>query len=464
MRLNSLAIALGVIISGGSIVTAQTTGVATMATPPEPGEPHTHTHATPAVSAPTLSSFLENVPKPAGPDIDSFYAPVPPDLDASVRFLAMDNFTSAAAALQTEYQKYPDGKDRARVAMWLGINYGMQAISYPSSGWENGTSATTFLKEAMRIDPTVFEAPDVARVLAEMVAHGWASEDPATALQRAEQKAEETRRPLDFYFAGVISRRLAQRAWGYSDTTEQDKKTLSLFAKSIARDPSRYESWSAYLPALMPAGMHDLATSEAKRMYQHFGNLRTPLFGDQGPAVMSMSVSSYRTMEEDAALLKAVTDKWPDAPMPPFETAMRAIETTIPLAMELFPKLIQRFESGDIKPLPREAGYYPSALYKYAFLLSTVDQTTESLTYFHKVRDLSPSYAEVNMNIAVLLAQQSDKLTTGPAKLALLEESLKYAAKQEKLDYKGKSALKANEMARRLRSIIYRLKQAIETK
>ncbi len=449
IRLGALVVS---IISLAGLITAQTTSTAAA-----------DVAAAPTAPAQTLSSFLEPLPKPVGPGIDSFYAAVPPALEVAVRDLSMDNFTSAAAAFLTEYNKHPGGKERAQAAMWLGITYGMQAINYPTSGWGNGTSSTTYLKEAMRLDPTVIEAPDAARILAEMVAHGWATEDPATALQRAEQKAEETRRPIDFYFAGVISRRLAQRAWGYSDTTEQDKKTLSLFAKSIARDPSRYETWSAYLPALMPAGMHDLATSEAKRMHEHFKNLRTPLLADQGPALLLISVSSYRTMQQDADLLKAVADKWPAAPMPPFETAMRAIESTVPLALELFPKLISGFESGDIKPLPREAGYYPSTLYKYAFLLSTAGQTTDSLKYYHKVRELSPDYAEVNMNIAVLLAQQSDKTTTGPEKLALLQESLKYAELQEKLDYRGKAALKANEMARRLRSIIYRLKQAIAT-
>lgn len=409
-----------------------------------------------------LSELLADVEKPVGPEIDSPYAEVPEELDQAVRFLAMDNFTSAAAELLPIYEKYSEGPDRARVAMWLGLTYGIQAMNYPSTGWETGTSATTYLKEAMRIDPKVIEAPDAARVMAEMVAHGWANEDPATALQRAEHRAEETRRPIEFYFAGVISRRLSARAWGYSDTSEQDQRTLGLFAKSIARDPSRYESWSAYLPALMPAGMHDLATTEAEVMYTHFKNLRTPLLADQGPAVLKISTSSYRTMEGDMALLDEVAEQWPDAPMPPFEVAMRAIETTVPMALELFPKLIEKLENGELKPLPREAGYHVSALYKYAFLLQTVDRLDDSIEVYKQVRELSPGYAEVNLNLAILHALKSEQETTGPVKLALLQEALKFTEEQEKLDYRGQAALKADEMRRRLRSVIYRLRTSLE--
>jgi len=410
----------------------------------------------------TIGDFLEKFSKSAGPEADSPYAAVPARLEQAVRYIAMDNFTSAAVEMLPIYQASTEGKDKAETAMWMGINYGLQAINYPNTGWESGTSATTYLKEAMHLDPKVIEAPDACRIMAEMVAHGWGNEDPATALKRAEQKAEETRRPMDFYFAGVISRRLSARAWGYSDTTEEDKKTLSLFSKSLAIDANRYEIWSAYLPSLMPAGMHDLATTEAAKMYNHFKNLRTPLLADQGPAVLMINTSSYRTMEGDAATLAEVASKWPDAPMPPFETAMRAIETSPALAMDLFPKLIADFESKKLKPTPREAGYYPSALYKYAFLLQSFDRIDESIEYYKKVKALSPGYAEVNMNIGILLAMKSDKESTGPKKLALLQEALTYVEAQEKLDYRGKAALKANEMRQRLRSHIYRMKQALK--
>lgn len=417
------------------------------------------TTATTTAAPRGLADFLADIPKPPGPDVESPYAAVPEKFDKAVRMLAMDNYTSAAIELTKLLDTAQNDSEKTFAHMWLGLTYGSQAVNYPNTGWQAGTSATTHLKQAVQMDSQVMLAPDVARILAEMVAHGWASEDPATALQRAEQKAEETRRASDFYFAGVISRRLAARAWGYSDTTEQDQKTLSLFAKAVARDPGHYESWSAYLPAMLPAGMHDLATTESRAMYQHFENLRTPLLAEQGPAVLMLSNSSYRTVEQDEAVLNGAATKWPHAPMPPFEIAMRAIETSPALAMDLFPKLIKRFESGDLKPLPREAGYYPSAIYKYAFLLQSMGSTDESIDYYKKVRELSPGYAEVNLNIAILLAQKSDAETTGPAKLALLEQALPFAEAQENYDYRGKAALKASEMRQRLRAIIYRLKQ-----
>ncbi len=418
---------------------------------------------TPQQAQEGLGRFLTDLPKPPGPDADAPYAQVPPEFDEAVRLSAMDNFSSATVQLLKLLQSADSDTEKVQAHMWLGLNYGSQAIAYPNTGWKYGTSATAHLREAIQKDPQVFLAPDVARILAEMVAHGWGNEDPATALQRAEQKAEETRRANDFYFAGVISRRLAQRAWGYADTTEQDQKTLSLFAKAVARDPSRYESWSAYLPAMLPAHMHDLATTEAISMYQHFENLRTPLLAEQGPAVLKLSVSSYRTIESDQKVLDSVAAKWPDAPMPPFEAAMRAIETSPALAMELFPQLISRFESGELKPLPREAGYYPSALYKYAFLLQSMEQIDESIEVYKKVRELSPGYAEVNMNIAILYTLKAEQETTGPEKIKWLEMALPYIEAQEDLDYRGRAALRAGELRQRLRSVLYRLRNEVST-
>lgn len=448
----------------GPAVCQQTS--ATVNTAPAAGETSiTEEQAQAAVAAVTQQSLGDLLPKeiPVGPDMDAPYADVPPAFEKAVRLIAVDNFTSATPELLAMYNK-AEGNDKARAAMWLGIAYGTQALNYPNSGWEQGTSASTYLREAMQIDPRVIQAPDACRIMAEMVAHGWGNEDPATALKRAEEKAEETRRPMDFYFAGVISQRLSARAWGYSDTSEQDKKTLSLYAKSLARDPGRYETWSAYLPSLFPVGMHDLATTEAKKMYDHFKNLRTPLLNDQGPAVLYVNSSSYRTMAGDAAHFDAVGKQWPDAPVAPFEMAMRAIESTPTLAMEMFPQMLADFESGKLKPRPREAGYYVSALYKYAFLLQDKGETEKSIEYYKKVRDLSPSYAEVNMNIGILYTRLSEKETTGLKKLALLEEALRYVQEQEKWDYRGKAALKANEARMRLRSTIYRMKLEMRDK
>ena len=88
----------------------------------------------------------------------------------------------------------------------------------------------------------------------------------------------------------------------------------------------------------------------------------------------------------------------------------------------------------------------------------------KAIELYKKVRDLSPAYAEVNMNIGILYARLSEKETTGPKKIELMEEALKYVQEQEKWDYRGKAALKANEMRMRLRSVIYRTKLEMKDK
>jgi hypothetical protein len=290
--------------------------------------------------------------------------------------------------------------------------------------------------------------------MGDLVGNGWAEEDPTTALDKYERKAEQTRNAVDFYFAGVISKRLSARAWSYKDTTQEDRRSMANFAKAVGRDPSRYESWNMYLRSLMPVGMHDLATTEANKMYPYFKGLRSPVLGDQGPAALLMQTASYRTMKMDEDLLAEIKQRRPDDPYPYFENAMRAIETTAPDALRLFPEFIDKVASGAIKLLPREDGYLVSAHYKLAFLKQQLGDLAGSLESYNNVRSLSENYAEVHINMAVVQAQLSEAETTGPKKLAMLKEAEKCAERQEKQDFRGRATVKSNELRQKIRGLI----------
>lgn len=410
----------------------------------------------------TLGDFLTTAPRITQSSVPGFFSEVPPNLDAAVRLVAEENYTSGIQMLLSELEKTTDPRERARVQMWIGLAYGTQAIDYPSAGWSLGTSATAYLKPAISVAPEVIEAPDVARVMAEMIANGWAEEDPTAALDKYERKAEQSRRSIDFYFAGVISRRMSARAWSYTDTLQQDKRSIANFAKAVALNPVRYENWPSYLRGLMPVGMHDLATTEAYKMYAYFKPLRTPLLGDQGPASVFMQTASYRTMQDDERTIDEVQKLFPDAPYPLFERGMRAIETTPSDALKLFPDFIARVASGQIKLEPREQGYLPSAYYKLGFLQQQLGQVAAARETYAKLKQITPNYAEVDSNLAVVLAQLSEQETTGPKKLELLKEAVGYAADQEKHDFRGRASLKSAELRQRLRNTMRKVEEDIK--
>ena len=411
----------------------------------------------------TLGDFLTTAPPLISAELPGFYSEVPPALDSAVRRVCEDNYSSGVPMLLQELDKAKDPHDRARVLMWLGLSYGTQAMDYPNGGWTFGTSATLYLKQAIDADAEVYHAPDVARLLAEMIAQGWGGEDPTAAVDKYERKAEQTRRSLDFFFAGVISRRLAARAWSYSDTTEQDKRTVSDFSKAVALEPTRYELWPAYLRALMPVSLHDLATTESYKMYAYFKPLRNPLLNDQGPAALLLQTASYRTMQGDDQFLTERAAMQPDSPFPLFERGMRAIETTATDALKIFPDFIERVRSGKIKLLPREQGYLPSAYYKLGFLQQQMGQVPAALETYLKLKEISPHYAEVDSNLAAVHAQLSESETTGPKKLELLQKATRYAADQEKYDFRGRAALKASELRQKLRQAARRVEQDMKT-
>jgi len=400
-----------------------------------------------------LSDLLTTLPALKAAHVPGFYAEVSRELDGPVRRIAEENYTSAVLELEALLAKTTDKREQARLHMWLGIAHGQRAIDYPNMGWTSGTSATIHLKKAGELDDAIREAPDVARIFAEMIGNGWTEEDPITALAGWEKRAEQTRSAIDFYIAGIISKRLSAKAWAYSDTTEQDKRTLKNFARAVARDPGRYESWAFYVKSLMPVGLHDLATTETNRMYEYFKPLRTPLLSDQGPAFLLMTTAQYRTMKMDEDLLDQMERNYPERPFPLFEKAMRAIETTAPDALKLFPEFLNRVQTGIIKMEPREQGYLPSAHYKLGFLKQQFNDIQGSLEEYTKVKEISPTYAEINLNLAIVKAQLSDQETTGPKKLQLLREAIDFATEQEKLDFRGRASLKAQELRLKLRQM-----------
>lgn len=449
----SLFLVLALPAPGPAATTASLRGMAPQGQPsPEPTDSYTTR---------TLADFLPTTTT-AGEEVPGFFNEVPPHLDPAVRYVAEENYTSAAAHLLQELEKHTDERERARIHLWLGLTYGSQAIDYPDYGWVAGTSATENLRKAFEMAPESFEASDAARIMAEMVSHGWARQDPKVALLEAEKKAEQTRRSVDYYYAGVIARRQAQIAWAYSDTSALDRQVLSLMAKATALDPLRYENWAGYLRALMPVGLHDLAVQESPRMFAYFKPLRTPLLYDPGPAATMLSVGAGFDMESEQQFLKDLVKERPDDPYPRYQLALTAIETSPNLAIERFEDFLARVEDGTVKFKPREQGLKVSAMYKLAFLSVELKTLEDALAMYRKVKEISPTYAEVNNNIAAVLCSILDRSTTGSLsasdRIRMLEEALEHVKLQQGYNYRGRIATKTEMMRQRIEGMLRELK------
>lgn len=394
-----------------------------------------------------------------------FYEEIPPAIEPAVRMLGYEEYTSACEHLEKELSATNTPQERARILMWLGLVHGQEALDHPVGAWALGTSASKCLRDAISIDPKVYEASDVARTLSELVASGWSDtgETADAAMVAAEKKAETSRDPEDAFAAGVMVKRESARVWAFGDTSALDKRAFKLFARAVALNPEKYEFWSLYLPSLMPIGMHDLMTTESGKMFKHFRKLRTPLLGEQGPGQLHLRTRTGFTMADDDRMLNELAAEDPTAPWPQYQLALWAIETTPSLAVTRFEDFIRKVESGQIKLLPREAGYYPSAMYKLAFISQTEKSPETALDLYRKLLKVSPMYAEVNGNIAAICGLLSEKETTGPKKLALLEEGIAAARQQEKNNYRGKAMAKATEMRRRLQTMQRQVKEEMST-
>lgn len=410
----------------------------------------------------TLSDLLSSAPVSVSA-LPGFYEEIPPNLDGAVRFIGEENYSSATQALLAELPKTEGQREKARVTMWLGICRATEALDYPYGAWAIGTSASTYLRKAIEMDPKVFEASDVARLLAEMIANGWSNkgEAPDVGMTEAERIAQNSKRGVDAFFAGVMFKREAARVWFYGDTTPYDKKAFKWYSEAVAREPEKYEFWASYLPSCMPLGLHSHMSSETEKMWRHFAKLRNPMLGDQGPASLYLRTRQGYTMADDDKLLTDLEKQRPEEPFATFQYALWAIETTPTMAVERFEDFLKKVDKGDIKLQPREAGYRPSALYKLAFLYQDMKSPLVAYETYRKIREQYPNYAETNGNIAVLCGLLAEGETTGPKKLAYLEEGVAAAKTQEKFDYRGKASRKAMEVRRKLMQNVRKVREEL---
>lgn len=402
---------------------------------------------------PVTKSLAKLLPSAPAELPSGFYTEIPVPLEPAVRAVLREDYGLAEALLARELEKAQSDRERARVFMWLGLAAGQRTLDSPREGSDTGSSATLYLMKAIRLDPRVFEAPDVARTLADMAAMNCGVRDfpeAPTVLEEAVEKAEGSKKPLDYFYAGIMARRSSMIAWLYTDTEQLDRLAYRMLSRAVEGEPTRYEFWTQYLPAMAPVQLHAHMTSESVGMYQHFKSLRHPLLVDQGPAALHLRTRQGYSMEEEDRMLEELAQQRPDEPFPPYQLALWAIETTPSLAIERFEKFIARLNAGQIRLEPREEGYHPSSLYKLAFLFEDNKGTTAALEMYEWVKEISPGYAETNGNIAGIYARMAADETTGPLKLRLMERSVEYAEAQAKFDYRGKARGKAQQLRRTL--------------
>lgn len=425
----------------------------------------------PPVLEKTLGDFLPAEPlkesKPAG-----FYAEIPPNLEPAVRLASEDNYASSTVAFSSELAKATNPKDRARILMWLGVTQAHEAMDYQAAaGWYGvATTSSKHLREAIKLDPEVFKAPDVARALGQLVGSGWAQESPEAELEKMIKQAERTKSGIDFFYAGVLNQRVAQRNWGYVDTKAEDEKSLGLFAKAVRLDPTRYEMWPSYMESAARLQMLDLVTSDGEKMYRYFKNLRAPLFGDQGPLALYFKSRVFWTLEEAVSFLEQQKKERPDDPYPAYQLAQIAMGTTPTLAITLFEQFVQDVKSQKIKLQPREQGYGISALYRLGMGYLDQGELPKALAALERVKQINPRYAEADLYMARVYGTMADTETTGPKKLELLEKAILSARLQTGSDYRNRAAMQADEarksyssLARRVRSEMTRAADAKTT-
>lgn len=376
----------------------------------------------------------------------------PAKLELSIRQISCDNYSQAIESLDNLVSNESTGPLYAKAHYWLGIAHGLMALDYPEQGNSHGSRAIQHFEKSIAVDSTYKNAPEMWRIRGELAGLGYTHDNPSELLEKVEESANQSRNAVDFYYAGVVSRTLAKRAWAHTDTTEMDKRTLSLFSKSLARNPLRYETWAAYLPALFPVGMHDLASVEAEKMYNFFQNLETPLLSDRGPALLYINHSSKRSVESNAEMLDNLRKRFPHFPMPDFEAAMLAIETSASMAPQYFEKFLKDVDNGILKLAPYEAGLYPSAYYKLGFLYEQSSNLQKAMECYDKLAEISPNYSELNLNRGILFKKMAETEKDLERKKELYAKARESLNAQRKFNYKGKSLKRLEEIEKELKS------------
>ncbi len=250
-----------------------------------------------------------------------------------------------------------------------------------------------------------------------------------------------------------------REAWGFYlelDRKQKAKRCAQEAVKCIGEAyKSRqdiYEYGTYYVTVLVQNDNIDMAIEIAENLRNTFNDEFAYLIStDEGPNVLYMATVSQKDPKKASNMLSTWIDEGLKDPWVYYELAMyKTMLAPEPSRPASFEKLAQQFENGEIPIQGSQLRALARTYYKLAHYQHSVGKTREALETYKKLEKLSPHYADLQYNIAVVLFKLSQEEDNAERKAQLLEEAKTRLREQIKYNWHGKSITDSKEFLNNL--------------
>ncbi len=318
------------------------------------------------------------------------------------------------------------------------------------------------VKEVKRLQPELY-ADVLARreVLMDFLLPENRAVDDLLDDYRKRYEPSASQNALDAYMLGHAYWQASQLLPAEAKDKQKEylEKALELVETAAKRKPDSYEFQSYYLTLLAYNNRDAQAVEVGKTLIQRFIPFGDFEYDRDPYCLYAASVGKNeqapdRPYEFDILEQRA---KDPDAgAWVHYEIAQGKVaqaESTKEKE-DLYRRFIRRAEEGEFPTDGYDLRALASAYYKLAYWLSTEQRWEESLAVYRRLSDLSPRYAQLHYNQAVIFERMAEEESDPEARKSLLERALKEYQDQLDLDWAGRTAGTIRESIERIQSQI----------
>jgi beta-lactamase regulating signal transducer with metallopeptidase domain len=339
------------------------------------------------------------------------------------RSIARWDFTRAIPAAEALLKQAPDDRARGRCHLLLAQAYGVWGVEYRDAVARD--KGRQHLEQAFKLDPSLKQEMDVAHLRACLLAYRQSSKGEVNqALEDAQKEIKGNPRNAQApYSLGMLHHVLATNSdFAYTKPEQDEERRLALesMAKAVELDPKRYEYWSYYVSALAYAGQKEEAKKAADRMMKE-----SDLSQEKIPPSATCAyeiLSALMDPEEGCAYVRAQAARDPSYAPLQFVAAERYAEKD-PVRYKMLTDLAARIASGDLRLPTWQARLELTVLYKLGVLHCQSGKLEKALEDYDRIISLSPYYAEVRLNRALVYRTLAERAATPEGKARLLEKA-----------------------------------------
>jgi tetratricopeptide (TPR) repeat protein len=230
------------------------------------------------------------------------------------------------------------------------------------------------------------------------------------------------------------------------------QEAVKYIGEAYKRRKDIYEYSAFYVTALAENNNIDQAIELAENLRNTFAEKFAYLISsDAGPNVLYSATVSQKDTNKSYSMLKTWIDEGLKDPWVYYELAItettRAPEASRPAILE---KLARQFENGEIPIQGSQLRALARTYYQLAYYQYSAGKTREALEAYKKLEKLSPHYADLQYDIAVVLGKLSEEEDNAERKSQLLEDAKTRLQEQMNYNWHGKTITHAKGLLNKL--------------